>query len=68
LRSIRSAIGHGLGYSILPDYLCEKWVTDRRLTLILKPSKAVTNSIWLVYRKSERQSQSITQMVEWLTP
>jgi DNA-binding transcriptional LysR family regulator len=66
LRSIRSAIGHGLGYSILPDYLCEKWVTDRRLTLILKPSKAVTNSIWLVYRKSERQSQLVMELRKWL--
>jgi DNA-binding transcriptional LysR family regulator len=66
LRSIRSAIGRGLGYSILPDYLCEKWVADRRLTLILKPSKAVTNSIWLVYRKSERQSPIVTQLMGWL--
>jgi DNA-binding transcriptional LysR family regulator len=66
LRSIRRAIGLGLGYSILPDYLCEKWVADRRLTLILKPSKAVTNAIWLVYRKSERQSPIVIQLMKWL--
>jgi len=66
LRSIREAIAQGLGYSVLPDYLCEEWIADRRLTLILKPTKAVTNSIWLAYRKSERQSQQVTLLLDWL--
>ena len=66
LRSIRSAIGLGLGYSVLPDYLCSDWIADDRLTLILKPTKAVTNQIWLAYRKSERQSQQITLLLKRL--
>jgi DNA-binding transcriptional LysR family regulator len=66
LRSIREAIGLGLGYSVLPDYLCEEWVDQGRLTLLLKPTKAVTNSIWLAYRKSERQSQQVMLLREWL--
>jgi DNA-binding transcriptional LysR family regulator len=66
LRSIREAIAQGLGYSVLPDYLCTQWVADQRLTLILKPAKAVTNSIWLAYRKSERQSQQVTLLLNWL--
>jgi DNA-binding transcriptional LysR family regulator len=57
LRSIRSAIASGLGYSILPDYLCREWIEREIIKLILKPTKAVTNQIWLAYRKSERQSQ-----------
>lgn len=66
LRSIREAIAQGLGYSVLPDYLCEDWVADNRLTLILKPTQAVTNQIWLAYRKKERQSQSVTLLFDWL--
>ena len=60
LRSIRAAIAQGLGYSILPDYLCQDWVVDNRLTLILKPEKAVTNKLWLAYRKKERKSQQVS--------
>jgi DNA-binding transcriptional LysR family regulator len=66
LRSIRSAIAQGLGYSVLPDYLCKDWIADNQLTLILKPTKAVTNQIWLAYRKKERQSQSVTLLFNWL--
>lgn len=66
LRSIREAVSQGLGYSVLPDYLCQPWITDGRLTLILQPQKAVTNSIWLAYRKSQRQSQLVTMILDLL--
>ncbi|MCU0532949.1 MAG: LysR family transcriptional regulator [Hydrococcus sp. Prado102] len=65
LRGIRSAIAQGLGYSVLPDYLCSEWVNSDRLTLILKPTKAVTNQIWLAYRKSEKQSQQTMQLFKY---
>ncbi|MBD2056220.1 LysR family transcriptional regulator [Oculatella sp. FACHB-28] len=64
LRSIRGAIALGLGCSVLPDYLCADWIDNQHLTLILKPVKAVTNSIWLAYRKSERQSQQVTLLLD----
>lgn len=66
LRSIRTAISHGLGYSVLPDYLCKDWVSAQKLALILKPTKAVTNQIWLAYRKKERQSQAVALLLSWL--
>jgi DNA-binding transcriptional LysR family regulator len=66
LRSIRDAISLGLGCSVLPDYLCTDWVTSDRLTLILKPTQPVTNQIWLVYRKKERQSQAVMLLLHWL--
>ncbi|KAF3888097.1 MULTISPECIES: LysR family transcriptional regulator [Nostocales] len=66
LRSIRSAISLGLGYSVLPDYLCKEWIAENRLTLVLKPAKAVTNHIWLAYRKSERQSQQTAMLLNLL--
>ncbi|MGL5871122.1 MAG: LysR family transcriptional regulator [Xenococcaceae cyanobacterium] len=64
LRGIRSAIASGLGYSVLPDYLCSEWITQEKLALILKPTKSVTNQIWLAYRKSERQSQQTTLLLD----
>lgn len=55
LRGIRQAVEYGLGCSILPDYLCENWVQENRLQLILNPVKAVTNEIWLAFSKSNIQ-------------
>ncbi|OKH53196.1 LysR family transcriptional regulator [Calothrix sp. HK-06] len=59
LRAIRDAVSYGFGLSVLPDYLCRDWVDNKRLTLVLKPSKVVTNQIWLAFRKSEQQTQKI---------
>jgi DNA-binding transcriptional LysR family regulator len=64
LRGIRSAIASGLGYSVLPNYLCNEWIAEEKLALVLKPTKAVTNQIWLAYRKSERQSQQTNLLLD----
>lgn len=66
LQMIRQAIAAGFGFSVLPDYLCEEMVNSNALTLILKPTDAVSNQIWLAYRKSERQSQRIQLLVDLL--
>jgi DNA-binding transcriptional LysR family regulator len=55
LRGIRQAVAYGLGCSVLPNYLCENWVPEKRLQLILNPVNAVTNEIWLAFRKSNIQ-------------
>ncbi len=59
LRGIRQAVAYGLGCSILPDYLCENWVQENRLKLILNPVNAVTNEIWLAFSKSNIQMPQI---------
>ena len=64
LRAIRQAVECGFGFSVLPDYLCADSVTKNRLTLVLKPAQAVTNRIWLAFRKSERQLPKIKRMLE----
>jgi DNA-binding transcriptional LysR family regulator len=66
LQMIRQAIAIGFGFSVLPDYLCEEMVSTGALTLILKPTDAVSNQIWLAYRKSERQSQRIQLLLDLL--
>ncbi|BAZ12797.1 hypothetical protein NIES4071_46310 [Calothrix sp. NIES-4071] len=66
LRAVRDAVSYGFGLSVLPDYLCQDWVDNKRLTLVLKPSKAVTNQIWLAFRKSEQQTQKIQMLCDIL--
>ena len=67
LRSIRSAVVRGLGYSVLPDYLCDRFIKQKKLTAVLQPTKAVTNTLWLAYRKAERQSKQVAQLRSWLS-
>lgn len=67
LQMIRQAISAGFGFSVLPDYLCDEMVDSKSLTLILKPTDAVSNQIWLAYRRSERQSQRIQLLLDLLT-
>jgi DNA-binding transcriptional LysR family regulator len=66
LRMICQAVSAGLGYSVLPDYLCEDRVNSNTLKLILKPTPAVTNQIWLSYRRAERQSPRIELLLNLL--
>jgi DNA-binding transcriptional LysR family regulator len=66
LRMIRESIAAGLGFSVLPDYLCTEMVTTKALALLLKPTTAITNQIWLAYRKSERQSRQVILLLELL--
>lgn len=56
LCQIRSAVSAGFGFSVLPDYLCKERVATDRLTLVLQPQVAIENQLWLVYKKSERES------------
>jgi len=65
LRAIRQAVESGFSFSVLPDYLCADWVKENRLTLVLKPAQAVTNRIWLAFRKYERQLQKIKRMLKF---
>ncbi len=66
LQMIRQAISAGFGCSVLPDYLCETMISSGALTLILKPTDAVSNQVWLAYRKSERQSPKVRFLLELL--
>jgi DNA-binding transcriptional LysR family regulator len=66
LRMIRESISAGLGFSVLPDYLCTEMVKTKALTLLLKPSAPIANQIWLTYRKSARQSRQIVLLLELL--
>jgi DNA-binding transcriptional LysR family regulator len=64
LRLIRQAVANGLGFSVLPNYLCESAIAAGTLRLILKPSQAVTNQIWLAYRRSAQDSLLIQGLLD----
>lgn len=64
LRGIRQAVENGMGFSVLPDYLCAQEVREERLTLLLSPERAITNEIWLACRKSEQQTQQTQFFLE----
>lgn len=67
LQLIQKAITLFNGFSVLPDYLCESAINSGELQLLLKPTDAVTNQIWLAYRKSERESQSVQFLLDELS-
>ncbi|RAM50874.1 MAG: hypothetical protein C6Y22_14545 [Hapalosiphonaceae cyanobacterium JJU2] len=66
LRGIRQAVSYGLGFSVLPDYLCNSWIENHCLTLVIKPVEPVTNQIWLAFRKSDRQVQKTKILLQFL--
>ncbi len=65
LRAIRQAVESGFGLSVIPDYLCADLVEKNRLTLIFKPDRDVTNSLWFAFRKSEKQLPKIKRMLDF---
>lgn len=68
LHAIRQAIAAGFGFSVLPDYLCDRMIKSGDLTLILQPKNPVTNQIWLAYKKSARNSDAIGLLLDLFTP
>ncbi|NJL79449.1 MAG: GNAT family N-acetyltransferase [Richelia sp. RM2_1_2] len=64
LRLIHDAIALGYGFSVLPDYLCIDTINSGKLQVLLKPNRAVTNQIWLAYRKSERESGAVRLLLD----
>ena len=67
LQMICQAVSAGFGFSVLPDYLCREMVESDHLTLVLDPTQAVTNQIWLGYKKSAEQSLQIALLLDLIT-
>jgi len=59
LRAILSAVGAGLGVSVLPDYLCSKAVAEGSLKVALRPKEPVTNDLWLVVSRRLERSETV---------
>ncbi|KPF42494.1 LysR family transcriptional regulator [Rhizobium sp. AAP43] len=49
LRVLRNLLLGGMGWSILPKYLCQDAIAEGRLHVIPPPRRATTNTYWLVW-------------------
>ena len=52
LTLVRDLVVEGAGVSVLPDYLCQQALADRRLTLLHRPERDPVNRLFLVWRKA----------------
>jgi DNA-binding transcriptional LysR family regulator len=66
LRAVLRALEFGAGVSVLPDYLCRAALNSGSITELWKPEMAVTNDLWLAYRKTDGQRSQIQSLLEKL--
>lgn len=66
LRAICRAVEKGWGVSVLPDYLCRDAVQRGTMKAILTPKVAVTNDLWLVYRKEQQNTYRVKVLRDFL--
>ncbi|MEM8795598.1 MAG: LysR substrate-binding domain-containing protein, partial [Pseudomonadota bacterium] len=52
IRLLRAFVVAGIGWSVIPDYLCEKSIKSGALQLISAPQSAPSNAFYLVWVKS----------------
>ncbi|MBB4955154.1 DNA-binding transcriptional LysR family regulator [Agrobacterium vitis] len=50
LRVLRNLLLGGMGWSIMPRYLCQTAIDQGELRIIAPPHRAMTNSYWLVWQ------------------
>lgn len=62
LHAIRRAVESGWGISVLPEYLCKASVKAGRLKLLWKTPQAVSNDLWIAYRKVDRNNLEIDKL------
>ncbi|MED1205800.1 LysR family transcriptional regulator [Heyndrickxia acidicola] len=63
LRAILSAIEHGMGVSILPLYLIQESVKQKKTNLLF-PHLSVKNTLYAAYKVEKRDNPAIQQIIE----
>ncbi len=61
LHAILKAVALGYGISLLPEYLCKKALEQKRVKILLKAPRPITNEIWFAYRKIDRNHPHIRE-------
>lgn len=64
LRVILKSIEKGAGVSILPSYLCRESLRNGLIKVLWQQTANITNEIWLVTRRSDRNNQIIMSVVQ----
>lgn len=59
LRSIVDLVVSNFGFSVLPEYLCEREIVNNKLQVLSNEIKQITNTLYLVSSKRTRQSQRV---------
>lgn len=65
LRAILSAVENNLGVSLLPNYLIYESLENKRISLPF-PEMTVSNSLFLLYKKSKKEKLAIKECLELL--
>jgi DNA-binding transcriptional LysR family regulator len=65
LRSVLAFVYAGAGYTVLPDYLCEKAIKDGSLQ-VLHQSREVTNTLYLVWPKISLRNPRVVFVRDYL--
>jgi DNA-binding transcriptional LysR family regulator len=66
LHAILGTVEAGWGISVLPEYLCRASLKAGRLKLLWKTQQAVSNDLWVAYRKVDRTNPGIARLVRVL--
>lgn len=61
LHAILKGVELGYGISLLPEYLCQDALKQKRVKILLNTSTLARNEIWLAYRKTERKHPLIKE-------
>ncbi len=64
LHAILKSVEEGLGISVLPDYLCENSLKERKIILLDKPNPPITNQLYFVYKTNHRESLLVKSILK----
>jgi DNA-binding transcriptional LysR family regulator len=68
LLMILRAVSFGLGFSILPEYLCREALAQGQVEQPWQPASEPDNHIYLACPRDRRYSPEISWLAEWLAP
>jgi DNA-binding transcriptional LysR family regulator len=60
---IRQAVEQGWGVSVLPRYICDKALQEKKLKILWTPKDHVLNDLWIATRKIDRNKGEIVQLI-----
>lgn len=66
LHAILKAVESGVGMSVLPDYICKKSVDEGQVILVDKPTPAISNHLYFIYKNIKKESLLVKEFLNML--
>lgn len=66
LHAILKAVQMGQGISVLPDYICQESIDNKKLRLIETIELNVSNTLWLCYKKIGQSATVVQRFIDTL--